>query len=78
MRSAPFPLLVRELAPAFPFGPDSIPWSPNLALSSPLLNPLDATLPNLPVSVANKQLTQYVSPLDATLTKNRGGGLGYG
>ena len=35
---------------------------------------LDATLIDHPVSVANKQLTQSLTPLDATLTKNRGWG----
>jgi len=42
---------------------------PSLALS-----PLDATLMGLPASVANKRLTAWLSPLDATLTKNQGGG----
>jgi hypothetical protein len=35
---------------------------------------LDATLMELPVSVANKRLTEKLTPLDATLTKNPGGG----
>jgi hypothetical protein len=35
---------------------------------------LDATLMELPVSVANKRLTENLTPLDATLTKNTGGG----
>jgi hypothetical protein len=35
---------------------------------------LDATLMELPVSVANKRLTEELTPLDATLTKNTGGG----
>jgi len=38
------------------------------------VNPLAATLMDLPASVANKRLTAGLSPLDATLTKNRGGG----
>src|SRR5580704_5353254 len=37
------------------------------------LSPLDATLTNLPVTIANKRLTKTLSPLDATLTKYRGG-----
>src|SRR6266481_3950395 len=39
------------------------------------LRPLDATLPHPLVCVANKELTQYLSALDATLTKNMGGGV---
>jgi len=39
------------------------------------LSPLDATLMDLPASVANKRLTAKLSPLDATLTKTRGGGI---
>ena len=38
------------------------------------LSPLTATLMDLRASVANKRLTAWLSPLDATLTKNRGGG----
>jgi len=36
------------------------------------VGPLDATLMDLPASVANKRLTVWLNPLDATLTKNRG------
>src|SRR6266446_7885542 len=36
------------------------------------VSPLAATLMDLPASVANKRLTAGLSPLDATLTKNRG------
>jgi len=36
---------------------------------------LDATLTSLSISVDSKPLTEYLSPLDATLTKNRGEGL---
>src|SRR5713226_5843675 len=36
------------------------------------VSPLVATLMGLPASVANKRLTTGLSPLDATLTKNRG------
>src|SRR6266436_746800 len=38
------------------------------------LRPLDATLSHPLVCVANKELTQYLSALDATLTKNMGVG----
>src|SRR6267378_3090365 len=38
------------------------------------LSPLAATLMDLPASVANKRLTDWLSHLDATLTKNRGVG----
>ena len=34
--------------------------------------PLAATLVNLPASVANKELAGSLSPLNSTLTKNRG------
>src|SRR6266852_3681121 len=48
--------------------PDPVGATATLALS-----PLDATLMDLPASVANKGLTSWLNPLDATLTKNRGG-----
>ncbi len=38
------------------------------------VSPLDATLLDLLVCVANKGLAQYLSAVDATLTKNRGVG----
>jgi hypothetical protein len=38
------------------------------------VSPLVATRMGLPTSVANKRLTVFLSPLDATLTKNRGEG----
>src|SRR6266404_4398698 len=38
------------------------------------VSPLTATLMDLPASVANKRLTAELTPLDATLTKNRGWG----
>jgi len=47
---------------------------PSRQQSTPL-NPLAATLVDLPASVANKRLTAELSPLDATLTKNRGVGV---
>jgi hypothetical protein len=37
------------------------------------LSPLEATLTTIAVTTANKGLTEIVSPLNATLTKNRGG-----
>src|SRR5713226_137457 len=39
------------------------------------LSPLAATLMDLLASVANKRLTAWLSPLDATLTKNTGVGV---
>jgi len=36
------------------------------------LTPLDATLMDHPASVTNKRLTDWLTPLDATFTKNRG------
>jgi hypothetical protein len=38
------------------------------------VSPLAATLMELPASAANKGLTEILTPLDATLTKNRGVG----
>src|SRR5467141_4462765 len=49
----------------------SDPVGPLLTLA---LSPLDATLVNLPASVTNKRFTSQLNPLDATLTKTRGGG----
>jgi len=47
----------------------------SLSLPSPYpLSPLIATLMAISVSVANKRLTVYLNPLDATLTKTRGWG----
>ena len=50
------------------------PKVPALSGSLPTiaLNPLAATLTDLPASVANKRLTVRLSPLDATLAKNTG------
>jgi len=47
---------------------------PHYLLTSSSLSPLAATLMDLPASVANKRLTVRLSPLAATLTKNRGEG----
>ena len=49
------PSSARRLLPRQHFGP---------------ISPLVATLIDLPTSVANKRLTVWLSPLDATLTKN--------
>src|SRR6266849_7866941 len=46
---------------------------PNSAQFRCNLSPLDATLLSLLLCVANKELAQYLSPLNATLTKNIGG-----
>jgi len=48
--------------------PSRLPSRQHLAC----VNPLAATLMHLPASVANKRLTEWLSPLDATLTKNTG------
>ena len=58
------------LTPSVSFHPRQLPFCQQ---SAPV-NPLDATLINLPASVANKRLTANLSPLDATLTRNGGGG----
>jgi hypothetical protein len=67
----------------FPLSRDENP--PQLLYILPLpnllpiaLSPLAATLMDLLASVANKRLTVWLSPLDATLTKNRGECPGYG
>ncbi len=44
------------------------------SLPTTALSPLDATLTDLPVSVANKRLAVLLSLLDATLKKNGGRG----
>ena len=38
------------------------------------LTPLESTLIKYPVSVASKELTESLSPLDSALTKKQGGG----
>src|SRR5258708_26543252 len=47
---------------------------PNSAQFRCNLTPLDATLVSSLLCIANKGLTQYLTPLDATLTRNTGGG----
>src|SRR5216683_1554034 len=64
-------------------GPSSLlsPPAPQELLLCKFSSPmtlLDATLMHLPSSVANKRLTVWLNPLDATLTKNRGRGADYG
>jgi hypothetical protein len=51
----------------------SIPHRCPFATAYPI-SPLAATLTDLPASVANKRLTVILTPLNATLTKNRGEG----
>src|SRR6266478_8741111 len=62
---------------AAPFSPPNL--SHLLALLSrqqgALVSPLAATLMDPPASVAYKRLTAELTPLDATLTKNRGWGV---
>src|SRR6266436_9668982 len=48
-------------------------WLLSYTLSTPV-TPLDSTLTEFSVSVANKRLTESLNPLNATLTKNMGGG----
>ena len=79
----PFVVKVAFLSPSVEFHPRS-PGGHSYPLgifrSKPLLscqqivpvNPLPATLMDLPASVANKRLTSELNPLDATLTKNMG------
>jgi hypothetical protein len=57
---------VAEFCPSF----GSIPSRYEKTVTATLLV---ATLMNLPASVANKRLTAKLNPLDATLTKIRGG-----
>ena len=48
------------------------------AVNPPTATPLESTLLEMPESVASKELTSWLSLLDATLTKNRGEGDDYG
>jgi hypothetical protein len=59
-----------QQAEGFPSG-----VSPSRFEKSFTINPLDATLVNLPVSVDSKSLTATLTPLDATLTKTGGRGM---
>jgi hypothetical protein len=61
------PRQVVLLTPLESVHPHPLPSHKHLAI----LTPLDATLMHSPVSVANKRLTAALSPLAATLTKNR-------
>ena len=53
---------------------NSAPSLPFAVLHSPSLSHEESTLMKSPVSVANKELTGSLTPLDATLMKNRGEG----
>src|SRR6266478_8889431 len=82
--SGPAPILRPQFGPACPdpvvglaverdniLPSQPITFSPTL----PPISPLDATLMDLAASVANKRLTAWLNPLDATLTKNPGVGM---
>src|SRR6266851_3940051 len=68
MASAPI-----DLSRSYREDPDPV-GTPSASLPIIALSPLAATLMDLPASVANKRLTVGLTPLDATLTKNRGWG----
>jgi hypothetical protein len=55
-------------SPLVSLGLRKLPSRPHLAC----VNPLSATLMDPPASVANKELTAGLTPLDATFTKNGG------
>jgi len=72
------PLLFTSVPPHFlgsrsPYPPAPIE-DPDPVGTTIALSPLAATLMDLHASVANKRLTSWLSPLDATLTKNGGWG----
>ncbi len=73
----PYPLFFSPLtieAPPQSWSADPDPvGNVHCPLPTIALSPLAATLMDLPASVANKRLTAWISPLDATLTKNTGG-----
>src|SRR6266436_4515821 len=70
--ASPF-MCARQLVPLTP--PKSSHPRPLLSRQQPApLSPLAATLMRSPASVANKELTGSLSPLDSALTKNRGVG----
>lgn len=62
--SLPLDALLRAL----PDAPSEI-----LLATHALINPLETILTKSPVNADSKQLTQTLSPLNATFTKNRGG-----
>jgi len=71
--SCPLPMRARQVVLLTP--PKSSHPRPLLSRQHFLpVSPLAATLMDLPASVANKRLTAELSPLAATLTKNRGVG----
>ena len=63
--------LAVTLTPPKTFHPSQL----NSSQQSALVSPLAATLMDLPASVANKRLTAWLNPLDATFTKFRGVGV---
>src|SRR5580693_8939478 len=67
----PYSLGPKRSACRGPVGERSRSQIPTLSEMIPI-TPLAATLMDLPASVANKRLTDWLSPLDATLTKKRG------
>ena len=72
----PAPMFI-ESYPRPPRSPSNSSEVPSQAFTFSLtlapISPLDATLMDPPACVANKRLTAWLNPLDATLTKNRGG-----
>src|SRR5712692_6730047 len=70
LRTAPAPI---NLPPSYREDSDPV-GSASGSLHTIALSPLDATLMDFPASVANKRLTAWLNPSDATLTKNRGEG----
>jgi len=70
------PFLFTSLPPHFLTSRSPCPPAPTPSglLATDALSPLAATFMDLPASVANKRLTDWLNPLDATLTKNRGWG----
>jgi len=65
-------MLAHYAVPSNPSKPSHL--SPLHSHQHAALTPLAATLIHSPASVANKGLTETLNPLDATLTKKRGGG----
>ena len=62
-------------APLFVGARHAVPVRPPRHKPTPTVNltPVEATLTKIAVTTANRRLTDIVSPLNATLTKNRGG-----
>src|SRR5467141_3097528 len=83
LRQSPQSRFIRAVPlPASPLEPSTSNFQPPALQRSNLQtfhpsnppSPLAATLMDLPASVANKRLTVWLSPLDATFTKNKGEG----